>query len=196
LDLAISKGRNRQRHNREYLKRDKLVPCSKANRKQPAFKRKVQKFVSVEEQLTLAELDLTDIVCVIKDVYGAFVYWNKALHHWFPEPSGGMYGKTEYHIMRDADAAQIRTNDRHVIATGNDLSAIEYVEMHNKIRQPWLVEKFRLKGRHDYFLGVFGHPIILGDFDDFDAASTATAIRLSTCKKDFLVLLEEFALSL
>ena len=105
------------------------------------------------------ELDGADFVCVIKDAYGAFVYWNKTLHKWFPEPIGGMAGKTEYHIMDDADAAVVRHNDKQVLRTGQDLSAIEVIEMPNQKRIPWLVEKFRLRGKNANFLGVIGYPI-------------------------------------
>lgn len=99
-------------------------------------------------------LDNFPVICVLKDEYGAFVYWNKALDNAFDLPSDGMQGKTEYHFMPDEDAAAIRNNDRRVLRTGEALSAIEFTQLSDGTRAAWLVKKFRVSVKEQKFLGV------------------------------------------
>lgn len=101
-----------------------------------------------------ADLDATNIICVLKDSYGAFVYWNTALEKNFDLPIGGMLGKTEYHLMPDDDAATIRHNDQQVLLSGDELSAVEFTTHSDGSKHAWLVKKFRVVEHRKKFLGV------------------------------------------
>ncbi|HMY52691.1 MAG TPA: PAS domain-containing protein [Candidatus Obscuribacter sp.] len=107
------------------------------------------------------ELDKLPAICVLKDHYGAFVYANRHMGQWFEEPSGGFSGKTDYHVMSDEDAAVIRDHDKHVMSTGEQLQAIEYVHA-DGVRTGYYVTKFRLSSARRRFLGVIGIPLPKG----------------------------------
>ncbi|MBX3076402.1 PAS domain-containing protein [Candidatus Obscuribacterales bacterium] len=109
-----------------------------------------------QDRITDDVLDNVPVICVLKDAYGAFVYWNEALNRAFELPADGMRGKTEYHFMPDDDAAAIRNNDRRVLATGEALSAIEFTQFADGTRAAWLVKKFRVVVNEQKFLGVIG----------------------------------------
>lgn len=114
-------------------------------------------------------LDKSEFVCVLKDSYGSFVYWNAALVNAFPIPPDGMNGKTEYHFMSDSDAAAIRQNDQQVLRTGKDLSALEFVILPSGKRTCWLVKKFRVRTRSHKYLGVIAKRVdIDGSYSDAD----------------------------
>jgi hypothetical protein len=106
------------------------------------------------------DLDRVEVLCVLKDNYGAFVYTNKKMGDQFSAPTGGFEGKTEYHLMQDADAAAIRSNDKYVLATGNELKTIEWVQA-GDARQAYLVRKFRIEVEGKMYLAVLGQ--YLGD---------------------------------
>ena len=109
-----------------------------------------------QARITDEALDDSPVICVLKDEYGAFVYWNKALDDAFDLPSDGMQGKTEYHFMPDDDAAAIRNNDRRVLRTGEILGAIEFTKFSDGTRAAWLVQKFRIVVGVEKFLAVIG----------------------------------------
>lgn len=102
----------------------------------------------------MAELDSSELCCVIKDNYGAFVYTNETMSHIFDIP-GAFSGRTDYHLMPDSDAAEIRTNDKNVLLTGEELETIETVHQ-NGVARYFAVWKFRIMVNSIRFLGVFG----------------------------------------
>ena len=102
----------------------------------------------------LRQLDDSGLVCVVKDSYGAFIYWNAQLSNSFVLPEDGMSGKTEYHFMDDKEAAAIRHNDQQVLRTGRTLSAVEFVTLPDGNRTAWLVNKFRISVKRSHYLAV------------------------------------------
>ena len=68
---------------------------------------------------------------------------------------GVFAGRTDYHLMPDSDAANIRTNDKNVLITGEELVAVETVHQDGAARY-FAVWKFRIMVNSIRFLGVFG----------------------------------------
>jgi|688.fasta_scaffold1429335_1 hypothetical protein len=104
---------------------------------------------------TSSELDSNEVICILKDHYGAFIYTNRQMGNLFASPTGGFAGKTDYHLMPDYDAAAIRANDKHVLLTGNELRTIEWVHQ-EKRANAYLVHKFRIEVNGKMFLGCLG----------------------------------------
>jgi PAS domain S-box-containing protein len=132
------------------------------------------------ERIMDGELDKAPVICVLKDAYGAFVYWNEALSTSFELPADGMQGKTEYHFMPDDDAATIRNNDRRVLRTGEFLSAIEFTKSADGSRAAWLVKKFRVQVNDERFLGVVASRVPKYP-EDVDRAEEIVAPYLEHC---------------
>lgn len=112
-------------------------------------------------QVVDEELDKLPAICVLKDHYGAFVYANKQMAQWFEEPTGGFFGKTDYHLMSDYDASVIRRHDKHVLTTGEMLQTVEYVRA-DAVSTGYFVTKFQLALTDQNFLGVIGIPLPAG----------------------------------
>lgn len=105
------------------------------------------------------ELDKLSAICVLKDHYGAFVYANRQMGQWFDEPTGGFFGKTDYHLMTDQDASIIRQNDKHVLTTGSMLQTVEYIQK-DGLSTGYFVTKFRLQRQdQNFLLAVIGIPL-------------------------------------
>lgn len=146
---------------------------------------------SNESTITDAVLDAAPICCVLKDPYGAFVYANRKLTDIFETPTGGFFGKTDYHLMPDVDAAVVRSNDKLVLETGRDLEAIEQVHF-DGVPRYFLVKKFLLAVGDTKFLGVFG---LLFDATEADL-NQATAIaseKMKEASKDLRPRLQKLA---
>ncbi|HEY9677290.1 MAG TPA: PAS domain-containing protein [Drouetiella sp.] len=142
------------------------------------------------------KLDALEIVCAIKDSYGAFVYWNEALSGSFTLPPDGMIGKTEYHFMSDEDAAAIRANDKYVLNSGKELAAIEIVHTDAGEKTAWLVNKFRISANKEHYLAVLALQVP-ADSDnarnsaDVIEAQTKITRDISTCRESMRSIVEQ-----
>lgn len=121
-------------------------------------------------------MDDLPAICVIKNQYCAFVYANKAMGKSFAPPTGGFFGKTDYHIMNDADAAVIREHDKSVLASGVDIETVEWVH-DSDVRTGYLVSKFRLQVRNRVFLGVIGVPLVVTHTEEAAITQGKTWLR-------------------
>lgn len=128
-----------------------------------------------EEDEQMSELDKSGLCCVIKDNYGAFVYTNETMSQIFGIP-GGFAGRTDYHLMPDTDAANIRTNDKNVLMSGEQLETVETVHQ-NGAKRYFAVWKFRIMVNSIRFLGVFALLFDATD-DELEKASKQAQKRL------------------
>lgn len=126
--------------------------------------------------ITNPYMDDLPAICVIKNQYCAFVYANKAVAKSFTPPPEGFFGKTDYHLMKDEDAAVIREHDKSVLASGVDIETVEWVHAPDE-RRGFLVSKFRLIVRNRAFLGVIGVPLVVIECEDSTIAEAKSWLR-------------------
>jgi len=144
-------------------------------------------YLSEEE---MSELENSDMCCVLKDHYGAFVYTNKTMERHFGIP-GGFIGKTDYHLMPDTDAAEIRAHDKHVMNTGEEIDTYEIVHQEGEARY-FAVWKFRIITGKTRFLGVFGMIFDVPD-EDLKKASKLASKRMRDKATTLRPMLEKMA---
>ena len=109
---------------------------------QLVLQRQVEKQLRDSETHFRTFMDHSSAVIFVKDRKGLFTYVNRALEYDFNLQPGELIGKTDFHLLPEDAAKQMRENDAMVLSTNQPKMFVEVVPTPDGISRYWQVNKF------------------------------------------------------
>lgn len=98
--------------------------------------------------------DALQVAAALKRPDGSIAYCNETVEKLFLRKPGEIINLTDFHLLPDSEAQEIRRNDRQVLETGESSHAVETTTLADGTLCYWLCERFRVNSPQGPLLAV------------------------------------------